>query len=73
MTTQEELEIAVRKSAGLEERLRKCQFMIGSMCDQGRPPKMSVPLQWRDEDFFIVSTISDAIKFIKQTKENHNV
>jgi hypothetical protein len=43
----------------LKERAKMCRKMIGGMCAKGRPPKMTVPVQWDDEDFFITTTLSD--------------
>ena len=54
----EKLEAMVR-AIPLCERIVMCQVMIGKMCSEGRPPKMSVPVQWDDEDFFIVTTLGD--------------
>lgn len=58
MATCEELEAMVRVIP-LCERIFMCQVMIGEMCKEGRPPKMSVPVQWDDEDFFIATTLDD--------------
>ena len=60
--SQEELEKRVRDSGSLVERLDKCHEMIGKMCKEGRPPKMTIPVQWHDEDFFISVTLQDAIR-----------
>jgi len=60
--SQEELENHVRNSGSLIERLDKCHEMIGKMCKEGRPPKMTIPVQWHDEDFFISVTLQDAIR-----------
>lgn len=59
----EELEKRVRSSGSLSERLDKCREMIAGMCKERRPPKMSIPVQWDDEDFFINTTIKDALEF----------
>lgn len=64
MTRKEELESRVREE-DLLTRLEKCQSMIGNMCSEGRPPKMSIPLQHTDEDFFICTTLRDAIHYYK--------
>ncbi len=56
---EKELEARVRDTP-LTERLEKCKSLIGQMCSQDRPPKMSIPVQWDDEDFFISTTINDA-------------
>jgi len=49
----------------LEDRLKMCRKMISKMCSEGRPPKMSIPVRWEDEDFFISNTISDALDILK--------
>jgi len=56
----EELKAQVRETP-LRERLEQIREMIGKMCSEGRPPKMTIPVQWNDEDFFISVTIQDAI------------
>jgi len=57
----EQLEKRVRDFGNLQARLEKCHDFIGKMCKDGRPPKMTIPVQWHDEDFFIATTIQDAI------------
>jgi hypothetical protein len=61
MTALEKLEIQIRETP-LPARLRLCSAMIGKMCAEGRPPRMSIPVQWNDEDVFISTTIADALK-----------
>lgn len=63
--TEEELRQRVRESAPLLERLDKCRKMIGNMCSERRPPQITIPLQWYDEDFFISTTLQDAAEYIK--------
>lgn len=58
--TQAELLARVRATP-LIERLDKARSMIGKMCAEGRPPKMTIPVHHEDEDFFICTTIKDAI------------
>jgi hypothetical protein len=60
--SQEELEQRVRDSGSLIERLDKCHEMIGKMCKEVRPPRMTIPVQWDDEDFFISVTLQYAIR-----------
>ena len=44
------------------ERLHAAQAMIGDMCAESRPPKMSIPVDaLRDEDVVITQALSDAI------------
>lgn len=65
MTTHEDLVKQIRESAPLIERLDKCHEMIGKMCANGRPPKMTIPVRWDDEDLFIATTLQDAVEYIK--------
>lgn len=60
--SQELLEKQVRESGTLIERLQECRERIGKMCKEGRPPKMTIPVQWYDDDFFISITLQDAIR-----------
>ncbi len=62
--TQEKLEARVREIP-LAERLRLCREMVGEMCSERGPPKMTIPVQWYDEDFFIGVTIEDAIRKLR--------
>lgn len=59
MTTLEDLQICVRETP-LLERLNKCRDMIADMCKERRPPKMTIPVQWYNEDFYIIQTLQDA-------------
>lgn len=61
MNKQEELEQKVRESGSLAERLQSCRERIGKMCSEHRPPKMTIPVHWDDDDFFISTTLKDAI------------
>lgn len=58
---EEELKRRVRESAPLTERLQDCKARLGKMCSQGRPPRMTIPVQWDDDDWFICRTIDDAL------------
>lgn len=60
--TIESVDAEVRASAPLVDRLRQCRERIGRMCSELRPPKMSIPVQWDDDDEFISTTIQDAIE-----------
>jgi hypothetical protein len=57
--TRENLAEKIRKTP-LKERLQLCREMIGRMCSEGRPPKMTIPINWEDEDVFISITLKDA-------------
>ncbi len=53
---------SIHAEGPLAWRLEKCREMIGRMCAEGRPPNMSIPVQWYDEDVFISQTLKDAIE-----------
>lgn len=57
----EELRQKVRDFGPLVDRLNECRSKIGSMCSQRRGPTMSIPVQWDDDDFFISTTLKDAM------------
>lgn len=59
MTKLEQLHAEIRATP-LPERLKRCQDIIGKMCSEGRPPRMSIPPQATDEDFLITVTLEDA-------------
>lgn len=63
-TTQSELEAHIRQTP-LIERLRTASVMIGRMCTERRPPKISIPVQPYDEDIFISVTLADAVEVIE--------
>lgn len=60
------LEQRVRESGGLLERLEDCRRRIGKMCSERRGPRMSIPVEWNDDDYFICLTIKDAIADLMQ-------
>ena len=45
----------------LAERLEQSKKIIGKLCSEGRPPKMSIPVHYTDEDIFISTTLQDAL------------
>ena len=57
--------LAKLRSIPLETRIVAAQQMIGKMCSQSRPPKMTIPVQWDDEDFYITNTLGDARERIR--------
>jgi len=59
MGRKDELEARVRETP-LSERLDDCRTRIGRMCSEGRPPRMTIPVQYDDDDFYISTTLSDA-------------
>ena len=55
----------------LTERLSKSQGMIGKMCSEHRPPRMSIPagmdiLYGGDEDLYITDALRDAVDRITE-------
>ena len=51
----------------LVERLEAAKNMIGNMCSQLRPPKMSIPARPDyDEDILIIGVLEEAISRLKQ-------
>lgn len=48
----------------IESRIEKAHKMIGAMCAEGRPPRMSVPVQGTDEDQFISILLDDLLEMI---------
>ena len=59
MERAEELKQQVRETL-LSERLVEARSRIGKMCSEGRPPRMTIPVQYDDDDFYISTTLSDA-------------
>ena len=57
--TKETLEARVRETP-LVDRLKECQQRIGNMCAELRGPKMSIPVEYYDDDFYICTTLADA-------------
>ena len=55
----EELKQRVRRTP-LPERLVEARSRIGKMCSEGRPPRMTIPVQHDDDDFYISTTLADA-------------
>jgi hypothetical protein len=67
--TQETLEQRVRDSGDLLARLADCRSRIGKMCSERRGPRMTIPLQWDDDDFFIGVTLKDATEMLIQAAQ----
>ena len=57
--TFEEIAKEARDSAPLPERVESCRKRIGEMCRNGRPPRMSVPVRYEDDDVFIGVVLDD--------------
>jgi len=56
---EEELKARVRETP-LLERLKDCRKRVGDMCAERRGPRMSIPVEYRDDDFYICVTVEDA-------------
>lgn len=69
MSRLEELEQKVRESGSLFDRLDSCHTRIGKMCSEGRPPKMTIPVNWDDDDFFISVTLVDSQEYIRHIQQ----
>lgn len=50
----------------IHERATRCLEIIGQMCKDGRPPKMSIPVQPTDEDVVLTETIIAMVARIKE-------
>ena len=44
----------------LLERLAQCRQRVADMCSERRGPRMSIPVEYRDDDFYICTTVEDA-------------
>ena len=64
----ESLEARLREIPFLD-RLTMGQSMIGEMCSDGRPPRMTIPVQWNDEDMYISTTLKDAMSEIETLRK----
>lgn len=60
-----ELEQRVRDSGSLSERLKDSRKRIGNMCAEHRGPRMTIPVEWSDDDFFICLALKDATSKIE--------
>lgn len=66
MNTLQDLETSVRTSAPLADRLKDCMARISQMCGDGTPPRMTIPVHWNDDDFFITTTLKEAVIDVKR-------
>ncbi len=57
--TEESLKARVRETP-LIERLNESRKRIAAMCSERRGPKMTIPVEYYDDDFFICATLEDA-------------
>lgn len=55
------LEQRARDSGSLLERLQDSRRRIGKMCSERRGPRMTIPVEWSDDDFYICLALEDAI------------
>lgn len=59
MARTDELKERIRQQP-LNDRLEESRRRIGDMCSKGRCPKMTIPVQHDDDDFYINTTLADA-------------
>ena len=59
MERTDELKERIRQQP-LNDRLEESRRRIGDMCSKGRCPKMTIPVQHDDDDFYINTTLADA-------------
>ena len=68
MERTDELKERIRQQP-LNDRLEESRRRIGDMCSQGRCPKMTIPVQHDDDDFYINTTLADAQATIAALQE----
>ena len=68
MERTDELKERIRQQP-LNDRLEESRRRIGDMCSKGRRPKMTIPVQYDDDDFYINTTLSDAQATIAALEE----
>ena len=66
--TEEDINNKIREYGSLEKRLDKCIDVIADLTSNRRPPQISIPPHYMDDDLFIITTIEDAIEHIKHKK-----
>ncbi len=66
--TEESLKARVRETP-LIERLNESRKRIAAMCSERRGPKMTIPVQHYDDDFFICTTLGDARDEVARLRE----
>ena len=59
MERTDELKERIRQQP-LNDRLEESRRRIGDMCSKGRCPKMTIPVQHDDDDFYINTALADA-------------
>ena len=65
---QKQLELL--RETSLLDRLQRCIEIIGDICKERRRPKMSVPVHYSDEDFYVVNTVKDAFDLIQRWEQD---
>ena len=68
MERTDELKERIRQQP-LNDRLEESRRRIGDMCSKGRCPKMTIPVQHDDDDFYINTTLADAQATIAELME----
>lgn len=66
--TPDTLAAAIRRTP-LADRLDRCQQIIGTLCAEGRCPKMRIPVTADDEDLVLCQTLEDAATLVSLVRE----
>lgn len=67
--TEEHFAKRIKETGTLRTRLAECSRRIGKMCSEGRPPRMSIPAHWDDDDVYITQTVEEAgAEIVRLTK-----
>lgn len=59
-----DLSIRIRESASLVDRLKECRERVARMAREQKPPRMSIPVNWSDDDVFIDEALENAITIL---------
>lgn len=60
MSEREDVLKARVRETTLLERLEQCRKRVGDMCAERRGPRMTIPVEYSDDDFYICTTVQDA-------------
>lgn len=60
MSEREDVLKARVRETPLLERLEQCRKRVADMCAERRGPRMSIPVEYSDDDFYICTTVEDA-------------
>lgn len=73
MSEAEEQMIERLQRIPLLKRLSQAEIMIAKMCKDSRPPAMTIPVQWDDEDQYIIQTLKDVAAYVKGQNFRDNI